>query len=611
MASKKSESAVIEKTLTIRQCISRLLVWLKPNRKKLWLGIFMVVIANLTYIAMPVTEGRITTQLQQDLTALSQGVPGAHIQMNVIVGILGTLMAIYLVKITSQFLSTFWMTDAIQKTMADIRLAIEKKINALPVSYFDTHKTGDLLSRITTDVTTVSTALQQTLARIIGAILSVSLIAVMMFTINKVMFGIVMIGLPLIAAVSILVVRFTQPIFDEQQEALADLNSTVNEMYSGFSEIMIYNRQNFANAQFEKANRTMQKTSFKAQFFSGLISPLTSFITYLVIGFCILYGCLQVLTGSLALGSLQAFIRYIWNINDPISQLSQLSNAIQSAFSAMNRLFSFLELPDEPRTVTTIPVEEVNTIDFDHIRFSYTDQPLMEDVSFHVDKNQTVAIVGHTGAGKTTLTNLLERYYPLGDGSIKINGSSIDTLSFEDLRKLIGLVLQDPWLFEGTIEENLCFAKDGLSEAQIQQAIHTARLEDTLAALPDGLQTILHEDAQNLSQGEKQLLTIARALLKDPQILILDEATSSVDTRLEKKLQSAMEQVMKNRTCFVIAHRLSTILNADLILVMDHGDLVESGTHAQLLERNGTYARLYRSQFQKIESGQKLPVQTQ
>lgn len=605
MAAKHDQAPVIEKTLTIRQCLSRLMVWLRPNRKKLFAGIFMVVIANLTYIVMPVTEGRITTQLQRDLTDMSQGLPGAHIQMDVIVGILGMLLGIYLIKITSQFLSTFWMTDAIQKTMADIRLAIEKKINALPVSYFDTHKTGDLLSRITTDVTTVSNALQQTLSRIIGAVLGVSLIAVMMFTINRVMFAIVMIGLPLIAAISIVVVRLSQPVFDSQQKALADLNSTVNEMYSGFGEIMIYNRQNLAGEQFEKANQTMRQTSFKAQFFSGLISPLTSLVTYLVIGCCIVYGCFQVAAGFLALGSLQAFIRYIWNINDPISQLSQLSNAIQSAFSAMNRLFSFLELPDEKRTETTCPIREVNSIDFDHIRFSYTgtaDAPLMEDVSFHVDRHQTVAIVGHTGAGKTTLTNLLERFYPIWGGAIRINGQNIDTLSFEDLRKLIGLVLQDPWLFEGTIEENLRFARDGLNEEQIQKAIRTARLEETLAALPDGLQTVLHEDAQNLSQGEKQLLTIARAILKDPQILILDEATSSVDTRLEKKLQAAMEQVMKNRTCFVIAHRLSTILNADLILVMDHGDLVESGTHSQLLERNGTYAALYRSQFQDPEA---------
>lgn len=605
MAAKHDQAPVIEKTLTIRQCLSRLMVWLRPNRKKLFAGIFMVVIANLTYIVMPVTEGRITTQLQRDLTDMSQGLPGAHIQMDVIVGILGMLLGIYLIKITSQFLSTFWMTDAIQKTMADIRLAIEKKINALPVSYFDTHKTGDLLSRITTDVTTVSNALQQTLSRIIGAVLGVSLIAVMMFTINRVMFAIVMIGLPLIAAISIVVVRLSQPVFDSQQKALADLNSTVNEMYSGFGEIMIYNRQNFAGEQFEKANQTMRQTSFKAQFFSGLISPLTSLVTYLVIGCCIVYGCFQVAAGFLALGSLQAFISYIWNINDPISQLSQLSNAIQSAFSAMNRLFSFLELPDEKRTETTCPIREVDSIDFDHIRFSYTDTadaPLMEDVSFHVDRHQTVAIVGHTGAGKTTLTNLLERFYPIWGGAIRINGQNIDTLSFEDLRKLIGLVLQDPWLFEGTIEENLRFARDGLNEEQIQKAIRTARLEETLAALPDGLQTVLHEDAQNLSQGEKQLLTIARAILKDPQILILDEATSSVDTRLEKKLQAAMEQVMKNRTCFVIAHRLSTILNADLILVMDHGDLVESGTHSQLLERNGTYAALYRSQFQDPEA---------
>lgn len=599
MPSKKTTPAIhsdMPKNLTFRQCLQHLYTFIRPNQKKLWAGLIMVVITNLTYIAMPVAEGRITSQLQMDVTSANGG--SIHVQMDVIVHLILILLSIYLIKITGQFLSTIWMTDSIQKTMYDLRNAIEHKINCLPVAYFDAHKTGDLLSRITNDVETVSNALQQTLSRIIGAFLSTTLILIMMFTINRVMFGMVVLGIPLIITISVFIVRKTQPIFDEQQEALATLNSTVNEMYGGLSEIMIYNQQDFAKKAFDEANERMYKTSFKAQTLSGQIGPWTTIVIYIEIGLCCLYGIFQVISGHLMLGSLQAFIRYIWNVNDPLSQLSSLSSAVQSAFSGMNRLFSFLDLDEEEQTLTQKPIDEIKEIDFRHIRFSYTDQPLMEDVSFHVDRNQTVAIVGHTGAGKTTLTNLLERYYPLDGGQIAINGQNINDLSFEDLRDLIGLVLQDPWLFEGTIEENLKYAKDNLSDEQIHKAIETARLTETLAALPDGLQTELNEDAQNLSQGEKQLLTIARALLKDPKILILDEATSSVDTRLEKRLQAAMNEVMKNRTCFVIAHRLSTILNANLILVMDHGDLVESGTHEELLARGGTYARLYNSQFQ-------------
>lgn len=591
-----AKADLMPKNLTFRQCLQHLYRFIRPNQKKLYAGLFMVVVANLTYIAMPVAEGRITSQLQLDVNAANGG--PIHIQMGVIGQLILTLLMIYLIKLSAQFLSTIWMTDAIQKTMFDLRNAIESKINHLPVSYFDTHKTGDLLSRITNDVETVSNALQQTLSRIIGTILSTTLILIMMFTISRPMFWMIVAGLPLIVLISTGIVRKTQPIFDAQQEALAKLNSTVNEMYSGMSEIMIYNQQDYAKNAFNEANERLFKTSFKAQAFSGQIGPWTTVVIYIEIACCCLYGILQVVNGTMLLGSIQAFIRYIWNLNDPISQLSQLSSAVQSAFSGMNRLFSFLDLDEEEQTATQKPIETVEDIDFRHIRFSYTDQPLMEDVSFHVDQNQTVAIVGHTGAGKTTLTNLLERYYPLDGGQIAINGQDINTLSFEDLRDLIGLVLQDPWLFEGTIEANLRYAKDGLSDKQIQDAIETARLRETLAHLPDGLQTELGEDAQNLSQGEKQLLTIARALLKDPKILILDEATSSVDTRLEKRLQAAMTEVMKNRTCFVIAHRLSTILNADLILVMDHGDLVESGTHQELLAQGGTYAKLYNSQFQ-------------
>lgn len=502
-------------------------------------------------------------------------------------------------KTITQYVTSIYLNRAIQSTMYDLRKAISHKINQLPISYFDAHQTGDLLSRITTDVESLSNALVVSLDQALNALIMIPAMMTMLFVINKQIFCIVLIGIPLILLLSFLVVRKIQPIFDLQQQTLANMSSTINEMYSGISEILIYNRQDYAIDQFEEVNAKMKEAGFKAQVYSGLIGPGSNFITYMVIAFSILVGSFQVLNGTLALGDLQAAIRYIWNINDPVSRISQLTNALQSGYSGMNRLFSFLTLPDEIQSQTKQKISEVQTIGFKHVEFSYTDQPLMQDMNFHVQDKQTIAIVGHTGAGKTTITNLLERFYEIQGGSIQINDQDIRDLSYSDLRDLIGLVLQDPWLFEGTIEENLRYAKDGLSESDLQHAIEMASLQETIQCLPMGLQTSLGEDGENLSQGEKQLLTIARALLKDPQILILDEATSSVDTRLEKKLQQAMDAIMKNRTCFVIAHRLSTIVNADRIMVIDQGNLIESGTHQELLEKNGAYAKLYNAQFQE------------
>ena len=588
-------------SLTLKECLAHLWSYLSGNRRKFFGALFLTVMTCVIYAIMPIVEGQVITQIQKDVTAITQGIPGAHIQFDAIAQILLGLFAVFLCKISFQYLSVFWLTDSIQSTMADLRSAVEAKISRLPVAYFDQHKTGELLSKITNDIETVSNALQQTLSRIISAVVCTLLFSAVMIRLNWRMYLVVLAGLCISGLLVLFVLRRSQPVFDRQQAALSDMNGTINEMYSGISEIIIYNRQDFAKAQFTAVNQTMRKESYLAQALSGLISPLTSFMTYLVIAFTAFYGSFQVLAGTLMLGQLQAFIRYIWNINDPISQLSQMSNAMQSAFSGMNRLFSFLDLEEVELTSTKKPLGPVETVAFEHVGFDYGKadprNPLMKDISFTAGKNQTVAIVGHTGAGKTTLTNLLLRFYPIDSGSIQINGTDIRDLSFADLRDKIGLVLQDPWLFEGTIEENLRYAADNLREADLQNAVATARLQETIAALPDGLQTKLEENAQNLSQGEKQLLTIARAILKNPEILVLDEATSSVDTRLEKRLQAAMASVMENRLCFVIAHRLSTIVNADLILVMDHGNLIESGTHEELLKKGGAYARLYQSQF--------------
>lgn len=593
------KTPVIEKRLTLKQCLTHLLRYAKHYWKEYVISFVSILLTCVIFIFMPVVEGKIITQLQHDLTDLYNHVAGAHIHMDLILLGIASLSIVMLGKTITQYVTSIYLNRAIQSTMYDLRKAISHKINQLPISYFDAHQTGDLLSRITTDVESLSNALVVSLDQALNALIMIPAMMTMLFVINKQIFWIVLIGIPLILFLSFVVVRKIQPIFDLQQQTLANMSSTINEMYSGISEILIYNRQDYAIDQFEEVNAKMKEAGFKAQVYSGLIGPGSNFITYMVIAFSILVGSFQVLNGTLALGDLQAAIRYIWNINDPVSRISQLTNALQSGYSGMNRLFSFLTLPDEIQSQTKQKISEVQTIGFKHVEFSYTDQPLMQDMNFHVQDKQTIAIVGHTGAGKTTITNLLERFYEIQGGSIQINDQDIRDLSYSDLRDLIGLVLQDPWLFEGTIEENLRYAKDGLSESDLQHAIEMASLQETIQCLPMGLQTSLGEDGENLSQGEKQLLTIARALLKDPQILILDEATSSVDTRLEKKLQQAMDAIMKNRTCFVIAHRLSTIVNADRIMVIDQGNLIESGTHQELLEKNGAYAKLYNAQFQE------------
>lgn len=592
------KTPVIEKRLTLQQSLKHLMHFAKRYWKEYTISFVSIVLTCVIFIFMPVVEGRIITQLQMDITDIYNHVAGAHIQMDLILMGIGGLLLVMIGKTITQYVTAVYLNRAIQNTMYDLRKAISHKINQLPISYFDAHQTGDLLSRITTDVESLSNALVVSLDQALNALIMIPAMMAMLLVINKQIFLIVLIGIPLILLLSFSVVRKIQPVFDLQQKTLSNMSSTINEMYSGVSEILIYNRQDYAIDQFEEVNAQMRDVGFKAQVYSGLIGPGSNFITYMVIAFSILAGSFQVLNGTLALGDLQAAIRYIWNINDPVSRISQLTNALQSGYSGMNRLFSFLTLENEIQTQTKQSIHEVQTIDFKHVEFSYTDQPLMQDMNFHVQDKQTIAIVGHTGAGKTTITNLLERFYEIQGGSIQINDQDIRDLSFEDLRELIGLVLQDPWLFEGTIEENLRYAKDGLSESDLQHAIEMTSLKDTIDRLPEGLQTPLGEDGANLSQGEKQLITIARALLKDPKILILDEATSSVDTRLEKKLQQAMDAVMKNRTCFVIAHRLSTIINADRIMVIDQGNLIESGTHQQLLEKNGAYAKLYNSQFQ-------------
>lgn len=581
----------------IRYCLKYLMTFLSPYKGGLILGLLMVVVANITFAVMPLVEGQMTTQLFSDGEAILKGVEGAHVHFDVIFGIMGTLVVIYIIKTVSQLITAVFLTKVLQQAMCDIRNTLQKKIQRLPVRYFDDHAFGDVLSCVTNDVDTLSNALQETLQRVLAAILTFIFVIGMMFYINTVLACIALLIIPLSLIVTRFFVTRSQKLFDTQQQTLGELNGTITEMYGGFNEIILYNRQKMAVDKFHDVNERMRKASFKAQFASSLISPCISLITYLIIGSVAVTGCLFVMNGSLLLGNLQAFIRYIWQINDPLSQISQLSAQVQSAFAAMGRIFNLLDEEEEVQegTVSIQPGKIRGEVTFDHVVFGYDDEILMRDVNFEAKPGQMVAIVGPTGAGKTTLMNLLLRFYDVKGGAIRIDGIDIRDMNREELRQLFSLVLQDTWLFKGSIYDNIHYGRLSARRDEVISAAKMANVHHFIKTLTDGYNFEVNEESTNISQGEKQLLTIARAILKDPQIIILDEATSSVDTRLEKMLQEAMHRVMDGRTSFVIAHRLSTVRNADLILVVDHGDIVEQGTHEELLAQKGVYEKLYHS----------------
>lgn len=578
-------------------CLKYLMNFLRPYKGGLILGLLMVVVANITFAVMPVVEGEMTTQLFSDGEAILKGVEGAHVHFDVIFGIMGTLVIIYIIKTVSQLITAVFLTRVLQQAMCDISNALQKKIQRLPVRYFDDHAFGDVLSCVTNDVDTLSNALQETLQRVLAAILTFIFVIGMMFYIHTILACIAILIIPLSLIVTRFFVTRSQKLFDTQQETLGELNGTITEMYGGFNEIILYNRQKMALDKFHDVNDRMRKASFRAQFASSLISPCISLITYLIIGSVAVTGCLFVMNGTLLLGNLQAFVRYIWQINDPLSQISQLSSQVQSAFAAMGRIFNLMDEEEEVQNgkVEIRPDKVRGEVTFDHVVFGYDDETLMRDVNFQAKPGKMVAIVGPTGAGKTTLMNLLLRFYDVKGGAIKIDGIDIRDMNREELRQLFSLVLQDTWLFKGSIYDNIHYGRLTARKDEVISAAKMANVHHFIKTLTGGYNFEINEESSNISQGEKQLLTIARAILKDPRIIILDEATSSVDTRLEKMLQDAMHKVMDGRTSFVIAHRLSTVRNADLILVVDHGDIVEQGTHEELLAKKGVYENLYHS----------------
>lgn len=587
-----------KKLSSLTRIISGLKPFIAPYKWEFLGAILMVIISVVTMVSAPSVEGMITTQLANDIS-LAERIGRLQVNFDEITKIMLILAFIYLVKTLSQVFAVIWLTNAIQHAMQDLRNALQSKIRRLPVRYFDSHQFGDVLSRITNDVDAISNALQQSFVNVVTGVLTILLALTMMFRIHVLMACIAFMIIPLSLLITVFIVRHSQKRFKAQQDALGALNGAITELYTGYNEILLFNKQQESIERFRNLNENLRQNACTAQFVSSTIGPLNALVTYLTIGGVAVIGTIQIIHGNLSVGNLQAFVRYIWQVNDPLSQISSLSSQIQSAFAAIERVLEILN--EEEEVAELSPAKQIEhvkgNVSFSHVRFGYGEEPLMKDLNVEVKSGQMVAIVGPTGAGKTTLINLLLRFYDVNGGSICIDGVDIRDMKRGELRDLFGMVLQDTWLFSGSIYDNIRYGRLDARKDEIIHAAKMANVHHFIRTLSDGYHSVINEEANNISQGEKQLLTIARAILKDPQILILDEATSSVDTRLEKMLQEAMHRVMEGRTSFVIAHRLSIIRSADLILVINNGDIVEQGTHEELMKKQGYYEKLYNSQF--------------
>ncbi|MDQ1124171.1 ABC transporter ATP-binding protein [Microbacterium trichothecenolyticum] len=527
---------------------------------------------------------------------------GAGVDFDALRVIIVTVLAIYVGSSLLSWIQGYVINVIMVRTMWRLREDVEAKINRLPLSYFDKVQRGELISRVTNDIDNITQTMQQSLSSALTSVLTVVGVLIMMFTISWQLALVALVSIPLMAVIFGVIGPQSQRAFGEQWKKVGRLNARVEESFSGHALVKVYGREKDAREQFEVENEELFQASFRAQFLSGMIMPGMMFIGNLTyVGIAVLGG-LMVAGGHLRLGDVQAFIQYAQQFTQPLSQLGGMAAVVQSGTASAERVFALLDAdeqePDAPDA--PLPADGRGVIEFEHVRFSYTpEHPLIRGLSFRVEPGQTVAIVGPTGAGKTTLVNLIMRFYEPDGGRILLDGQNIADMRRDDVRSRTGMVLQDPWLFAGTIRDNIRYGRESATDDEIVEAAVATRVDQFVHSLPEGYETVLDEDAANVSAGEKQLITIARAFVARPSVLILDEATSSVDTRTELLLQQAMAALREGRTSFVIAHRLSTIRDADLILVMEHGDIVEQGTHDELIAAEGAYHRLYRSQFEQ------------
>ena len=580
---------------------ARLWSYLKVYKFAVAFAIFLKILSVVMSVVEPFVLGLAITELTNNLLDMAKGVAGAQINVSYV----GWVMILYFVRAIiyeiGSYYSNYFMTNAVQATIRDLRNELSHKINRIPVSYFDKHQFGDLLGRFTSDVEAVSNALQQSFLQVINAVFTLILVIVMVLVLNLQLGIIVVVSIPITYLSARFIVKKSQPYFKQQADALGAMNGFVQENLTGFNILKLYVREESSQEDFRQITQKLQKVGFKASFISGLMMPVLNVISDLTYLLLALLGGLQVIAGRLTVGNMQAFVQYVWQINQHIQNLTQLAGQLQSAKSSLDRIFQVLDEADEVNDETEkLDQDLTGQVSFKDVDFQYVAaKPLIRNFNLEVKPGEMVAIVGPTGAGKTTLINLLMRFYDVTKGAITVDGHDIRHLSRQDYRKQFGMVLQDAWLYEGTIKENLRFGNLQATDEEIVEAAKAANVDHFIRTLPGGYNMEMNQESSNISLGQKQLLTIARALLANPKILILDEATSSVDTRLELLIQKAMKTLMQGRTSFVIAHRLSTIQEADKILVLKDGQIIEQGNHESLLADKGFYYDLYQSQFSK------------
>ena len=601
----------VEKAKDFQGTLRRLLRYFIPEKVRLSVVLGAAIFGTVFNIVGPKILGLATTKLFDDLIASfivqvknhynpTQHAPVPGIEFTYIGRIMLILLGLYIVSAIFIFIQQFLMAGVAQRTIYKLRKEVDEKLSRLPLKYFDGRTHGEILSRAVNDMDNISSTLQQSVTQLITSVVSIIGVLIMMLSISWQLTLIVLITLPMSIFVVTGIAKRSQDFFRGQQKSLGDLNGHVEEMYSGHKIVKAFGHESKAIAQFDELNDRLYDAGWKAQFVSGVIMPLMRFVGNVGYVLVAVVGGIMATQGSISIGDVQAFIQYSSQFTQPITQLANIANVIQSAIASAERVFEMLDEKEQVAEVAK-PVtinSPQGAVEFQHVHFGYSDDNiLMEDMNIKVKPGQMIAIVGPTGAGKTTMVNLLMRFYEVNSGKILVDGVDITQLRRGDLRRLFGMVLQDTWLFHGTLHDNIAYGRENATEAEIVAASTAAYADHFIRTMPDGYNMVLNEEATNISQGQKQLLTIARAFLADPKILILDEATSSVDTRTELLIQDAMSKLMKGRTSFVIAHRLSTIREADLILVMNHGTIIEKGTHQELLAKKGFYADLYNSQF--------------